>query len=348
MAGVRPTRRGSTPRPRAASRAGTPRASARPTRRGGAPKQTGRASAQGGARLRRAPRPAKRELTPDRRGSGAERSQRYLPIRRLIIGTIVVASLALVGLLAVLILSYTPAFTITGVDADATAHMDSDSIVRLAAVDDGATLLNLDENKITNNLRKNPWVGSVEYVREFPDRLRIVVHERNIEAIVVMGTGSVAWCLGADDVWVEPYPIDVPDGLSMSDVALTEAQSLGVLLITDVPASVSPVAGTTATDSVITAISSYRNGFSSTMNAQIVSYSVPSLDSISCTLSSGVEVSLGAPTDIEAKETAVGAILAAHENKVTYINVRVPSSPTYRAISSDDVQAGTGAVGSSA
>ena len=59
-----------------------------------------------------------------------------------------------------------------------------------------------------------------------------------------------------------------------------------------------------------------------------------------------VEVSLGAPTDIEAKETTVGAILAAHENKVTYINVRVPSSPTYRAIASDDVQAGTGATGS--
>lgn len=306
----------------------------------------GRVGARGGLHPKRDRRSARRELTPDRRGSGAERSQRYLPIRRLIIGTIVIASLALVGLLAVLILSYTPVFTITGVDADATAHMDSDSIVRLAAVDDGATLLNLDESKVTNNLRKNPWVGSVEYVREFPDRLRIVVHERDIEAIVVMGTGSVAWCLGADGVWVEPYPIDVPDGSSMGDVALGEAQSLGVLLITDVPASVSPVAGTTATDSVITAVSSYRNGFSSAMNAQVVSYSVPSLDSIACTLSSGVEVSLGAPTDIEAKETAVGAILAAHENKVTYINVRVPSSPTYRAIASDDVQAGTGATGS--
>ena len=58
-----------------------------------------------------------------------------------------------------------------------------------------------------------------------------------------------------------------------------------------------------------------------------------------------MQVSLGAATDIDAKQTAILGMLAKHQDKLTYINVRTPLNPSYRAIDSDDVKAGTGAVG---
>lgn len=286
-----------------------------------------------------------RPMAPDHRRTQAEVFERQRPIRRAIVAGIIVATLALLGLLALLVLSYTPLFTITGIDAEATDHMSADDIIRLANIPDGATLLNLDEGDITSNLKRNPWVGSVSYVREFPDHLRITVHETSVQAIVVMGTGNIAWTLGEGGVWIEPYPITVGDKQSINDVALERAQELGVLLLTDAPPSVSPIAGHAATDDVIGAVQSYQENFSSELKSQIVSYSITSLDSISCTLSSGVQVSLGAATDIDAKQTAILGMLAQHQDKLTYINVRTPLNPSYRAIDSDDVKAGTGAVG---
>ena len=162
-----------------------------------------------------------------------------------------------------------------------------------------------------------------------------------------MSSRSVAWYLGEGEVWLEPMNLDVTDGQSADDVALEKATSIGSILITGVPATVDPVAGSVATDDVITAVRSYLDGFSSDFASQIVSFTAPSEASISCVLASGVEVSLGSPTDISSKEEVVKSLLAEYPDELTYINVRVPSSPSYRKIDSTDVTAGTGAVGTS-
>lgn len=261
---------------------------------------------------------------------------------------IAVASVLLVLALAFVVVSHTSAFTISSVEANATDHLSSDVIQRLAGVEDGTTLLNLDEEQITKNLQRNPWVGEVRFVREFPGTLRIEVTERTVEAIVVMSSGNTVWCLGENAVWIQPLSIDQGDYGSIKDAALAEAQSMGTLLITDVPATVSPVAGYASTDESILAVQSYRNQFSQQLNDQIASYSAKSADSISCTLSSGVEVSLGSPNNVEAKEEVILSVLSQYEGKVTYINVRVPTKPSYRTVNSDTVQQGTGATGASA
>ena len=36
---------------------------------------------------------------------------------------------------------------------------------------------------VEQNIMRNPWVLSVDIHREFPDKLRIVVHERRIETL---------------------------------------------------------------------------------------------------------------------------------------------------------------------
>lgn len=265
--------------------------------------------------------------------------------RRLIVGGIAVAALLLVALVGFLVLSYTPAFTIGSVEADPTEHMDSATIVRLANVRQGSTLLNFDESGIRSALRRNPWVQDVSFVREFPGTLRLVVTERKVDCIVVMSAGNVAWCMGGDGSWIEPLPLSVAEGQSANEVALAKAQEMGALLITDVPASVSPVAGSASTDDTILAVMSYRKTFSDALSSQVVSYKADAVESISCVLKSGVEISLGSPRDIENKESVINSILQKYEGRLTYINVRVYSSPSYRMVDSDKVQAGSGTAG---
>ena len=75
-----------------------------------------------------------------------------------------------------------------------------------------------------------------------------------------------------------------------------------------------------------------------------MSVSAPSVEALSCILGTGVEVSFGSPNNIESKEIVVQQLLAKYPNRITYINVRVPSNPSYRMLESESVQEGTGAV----
>lgn len=276
------------------------------------------------------------------RKSGANRPGSDVVVRRGIVAGIVVAALLLVALVGYLVLSYTPAFTITRVETTATKHISRASIAKLAKVPKGSTLLNLDEDKVTRNLKKNPWVGSVTYERKYPDTVRIVVTERKVSALVVMSAGDVVWYLGEGNVWIEPASIKVGESDSIDDLALAAAQKAGVMLITDVPASITPVAGSAVNSEVLDGVASYREQFGEKISSQIVSFSAGSVDSIGCTLKSGVQVSLGSPTSISSKEAVLAQILEKYQGKLTYVNVRVPTRPAYRLVDSDDVEQGSG------
>lgn len=260
------------------------------------------------------------------------------------IGRVFIIIVALIAACAVVlfIVSRMPVFTITTVEADATEHVSSESIVQLAAVDQGSTLLNFDEAGIAERIKRNPWVSEVSYTREFPNTLKISVGERSVKAIITMSSGELAWCLGSDDIWIEPLSIQVGDGESFNDAALAQAQQMGVILITDVPSSVSPQAGSTASDDTITAVESFQSDFSSSFSSQIVSYSAPSASSVSCVLSNGLSISLGSASEIGTKEAIISSLIDKYPDRLTYINVRVTSSPSYRMIDSEDVQSGSG------
>lgn len=322
-----------------ATRRPTKRTSLRPQ---GQPEAGGRRRSPEPASAPAAPRPLAAPRTRrDSQEATRERPVRELPIKGILVGGIVAAAAALAILLVVLVLSFTPVFTISSLEVEPTEHVTAESLSRLAAIEPGTTLLSLDEAAVTSRLRKNPWVGEVSYSRLFPDKLKIEVQERKVDCLVAMGTGNVVWCLGQDNVWIEPIPVSVGEGDSLSSAALAKAQEMGALLITDLPVTVAPMAGSPATDAVISAVQTYRSEFSDALGAQVVSYSAASVDSISCTLRSGVEVSLGGPSSIREKESVIESVLTQHAGKVTYINVRVPSKPSYRMIDSDSVQAGS-------
>lgn len=277
-----------------------------------------------------------------RRPEPGERTGANLVVRRVMIGGIVVAASLLVALLGYVILSFTPVFTIQNVQAQATDHLSQEAIGKLADIPAGTTLLNLDEAAITQNLKKNPWVASVDFQKSFPNSLTLVVHERAVGALVTMGSSNVCWYLSDGYVWIEPVTLTVADGQSIKQVALAKARELGVLLISDLPASVTPQAGSVATDDVLMAVQSYQEQFSESFRSQIVSYSAASVESITATLASGVELSLGAPNSVVSKESIITQLIQENEGKITYINVRVPASPSYRKVNSDSVGAGSG------
>ena len=360
---ARDTSRRGTPRGRALPAQGgaqsRPRQAARPAAR-----PTGRPAARPAARPRRAPkakvatgRPAFLDnAAAARRGApqgGKERRERYQrgQSAKAVVGVVGgVAALAVVLVVAYFVLRSSSAFAIQNVVCEPTEHVTESDIKNLLEVPDGATLLNFDGSAIEASLKKDPWVGSVSFERQFPDTLRVVVNEQSTDALVVMNAGSIAWYLGTSGSWIQPTKVTVAQNQSVNDAALAQATSEGVLLITDVPSSVSPKSGSEATDDVFAAVRTFRDGFSADFSAQVVSYSAPSADNISCTLASGVEISLGSATQVSSKEAIAKEILAAHPGKVTFINVRVPSSTgsSYRSIDSEDVEAGTGVTSGSA
>ena len=291
-------------------------------------------AARGGAKVPKAP-------------SGRERRERHQKAQtaKVAVGVIGgVAALAVVLLVAFLVLRNSSVFEITTVECDATEHVSESDIQNLLSVPSGSTLLNYDGASIEASLRKDPWVGSVSFDAQFPNTLKVTIHEQSTDALVLMNAGSIAWYLGSSGSWIQPTKISVAQNQSVNDAALARATSEGVLLITGVPSSVSPKSGAAATDDVFSAVSAFREGFSSDFASQVVSYSAPSTDNVSCVLASGVEISLGSATQISTKEAIAKEILAEHPGKVTYINVRVASSTgaSFRSIDSEDVEAGTG------
>ena len=264
-------------------------------------------------------------------------------VRRRVVKAIVamLAVILIVGVVVV-ILSATPLFTIKHIDVVPCDHVNREQVLKLAQVDSKATLLNYDADRIEMALKKNPWVKSVKISRDFPDTLRIQIQEHKVSAICLIGPENVGWYLSDDGHWIEPVKFEVSSDTSIKDVALTLAQKQHCLLIYDLPLSCQPKAGKSATDKQIQAVMKFVHGFSAGFTSQIVSFSAPSANGISCVLKSGVQISLGAPEEIDEKQQAIQAIMNRHKNQVTYINVRAADAPVYRKVGVTPTQAGSG------
>ena len=256
-----------------------------------------------------------------------------------------IAAVAVAILISLLVMTQLPVFVIQAIDAQSTEHVPADAIARLAEIDQGTTLLSIDVDEVAEKVSANPWVGSVTVEREFPDRVRIIVEERRVGAVVLMGSGNMAWYMVDDGVWIEPFNIETTAEASGTDLAQNRALELGCVLVHNVPSTLSPMAGSASDDGAMEAVIAYLTTFSEDFLSQIIRFSAPSREAVAVTLASGVEISLGAPTSIEAKEAVVAEILAQHPEQVTFINVRIPSKPSYRLVGTENVEAGSGVMG---
>ena len=291
-------------------------------------------------KLANSPNQANRRRRLNVEASRTSRVPQGLPkLLGLLLGVVAIVTLVLY------LLSFTNMFPVRNIKTKDTAHIKADEIVKLADIDTSTTMLNFDKDQITKNIKRNPWVKSVSISRSFPSDLIVNITERKVGYIVLIGPESVAWYVSEDNYWIEPCILetDSKNDTPKDELALSKAEKLGCYVIEDLPASIEPKSGYKVTGNVLTSISIYTSEFSSEFKDRIASFSAPGEDSISCTLKSGVKVSLGNSVNVAEKEKIVTTILDEHENQVTYVNVRLVDHPTYRKVNTDNVEAGSGA-----
>ncbi len=268
------------------------------------------------------------------------RKQGYYKRMRLFVGLFAMVLLAVVLYVVVV---FSPIFEIKRITCNPTEHLSSELISQLAAVPEGSTLFNVDEGGVAQRLEANPWVASVSLRRNLPSELVIEVQERTAAAVVMLANGSQAWLVSTDGYWLGTVSIEestADNGVaSPADQAKSYASAQGLVYVSDVSALVKPDAGTACDDAGIQAALAYLNGFSDALRSQVATVKAASAASTLAVLKSGIEVSLGTPTDIAAKEKVILALLEEYAGRVTYINVRTPSTPTLRALSEEEVAA---------
>ena len=179
----------------------------------------------------------------------------------------------------------------------------------------------MDDEGIKQRLAENAWVQDVEIRREFPDTIELVVTERMPAAAVRVNDKST-WVVAGDGAWLS---------------AATNDDWEKEPHIVDVSASIpAPVSGVSCDDDGIMNALKVLEGLSERTRAELDSISAASAAKTTLNLKSGVAVAFGDATEIEYKEAAAWSVLDKLAGKVSYINVRVPSRPTYRSLDSHD------------
>lgn len=219
--------------------------------------------------------------------------------------------------------------TVTGVE-----HLTSEEMTQLANVPSNTTLLRVDASAIKANIMRDAWVADVDVQRVFPDTLNLVVTERAIGATVVVGVdegkSTETWAISSDGLWLCRIPEEgSEEAASISPKIFEDAAA--VFSITDVAFGVKPEVGTYCSDESIVNALEVVTGLTTELKDQVKTVSATSTENTTLTLDSNIEIAFGAAEDIREKERVCLQIMADHPNAVSYINVRVVNSPTYRA-----------------
>ncbi len=212
-------------------------------------------------------------------------------------------------------------FHVDNVKVSGVSHLTDLEITRIAAVPNDSTLLRLDEDGIKQRLSQNAWVQGVEVKRVFPDTVELVIEEREPAAAVRVNEKST-WVVADDGAWLS---------------AATNADWEKDPRIVDVSASISaPVSGLSCDDEGIMNALKVIAALGERTKSELDSVSAPSAAKTSLNLKNGVSVAFGDASEVAAKEAAIWGILDKLAGTVSYINVRVPSRPTYRALGAED------------
>ena len=205
----------------------------------------------------------------------------------------------------------------------------------LAAVPQGTTLLNVDTSSVANSVDRDAWVADVSVNRIFPDTLEINVTEREIAAIVEVAADNAKvtqmWAIASDGMWLMEIPArDSELGATISPQIYEDADR--VLHITGVPFGLTPEVGTYCADGNVNNALAILDGLSTELAEQVKTVTATDAASTCLTLDNGIEIAFGTAEDIRDKERIVLQIMADNPGKVSYINVRVPDRPTWRAV----------------
>ena len=138
----------------------------------------------------------------------------------------VVAVAAMLALVAVAVVN-SGLFAATDIRIAGSEHVAQDAAEQLINLPEGTTLLNVDEERIVDALKQNPWVSGVEVKREYPHTLVITPRERAVAAIMYVAADDIAWAIGDDGCWIAPLSlavtVDESGSIVESGIVTTEA-----------------------------------------------------------------------------------------------------------------------------
>ncbi len=260
----------------------------------------------------------------------AAKSHRLMGV---LIAVVVVVAVLGIGSFA---LSSTGAFEVEKVTVSGADHISSEDLTQLAAVPEGTTLLNVDANGITSRLTSNAWVKSASVDRVFPDTLNLSITERDISAVVsvtVDESNTVErWALSSDGMWLCKIPDDreSPEGKALPSQVYEDADN--ALEITDIPYGSKPEAGSYCNNANVENALGVIDGMTTELASQVKSVAAASSESTTLTLQNGIEIAFGSSKDIRDKERVCLQLMAEHEGKISYINVRVVNKPVWRSL----------------
>ena len=230
--------------------------------------------------------------------------------------------------------SISAGLAITSVKVNGADHLtNDDGYSRCRAP--GTTLLNVDTSSVANSVDRDAWVADVSVNRIFPDTLEINVTEREIAAIVEVAADNAKvtqmWAIASDGMWLMEIPArDSELGATISPQIYEDADR--VLHITGVPFGLTPEVGTYCADGNVNNALAILDGLSTELADQVKTVTATDAASTCLTLDNGIEIAFGTAEDIRDKERIVLQIMADNPGKVSYINVRVPDRPTWRAV----------------
>lgn len=213
-------------------------------------------------------------------------------------------------------------------------HLTDAEVAQLAQIPENATLLNVDTAAIRSRLLLDTWVKDAKVTVVFPNKLDIVVTEREIAAVVEVGSADSSdvrqWALSSDGMWLMPIPDrDSEAGKNTSSKVFEDADA--AMHIINVPYTASPEIGKYCKDSNINNALEIVSGMTTELAGQVKTVSATDPESTTLILEDGVEIAFGTAKDIRPKERVCLQILKENEGMVAYINVRTVDRPTWRS-----------------
>ncbi len=134
-----------------------------------------------------------KQSAPVRRNRRKKKKQ-PLPWKQLLTGllrtTVFVGSAAflLVGLvLAGRVLLASGLFAVTTIQVENNQRLSREELLALSDIAPGTNIFDLDLKMIGSKISENPWIVSARVERSFPDQVKIIVEERQPQAIVQLG-----------------------------------------------------------------------------------------------------------------------------------------------------------------
>lgn len=113
---------------------------------------------------------------------------KYLrPLGKIALGAAVVSLIFGIVFVAHRAVDATTFFRLRNIEVSSTKRLSHDEILALIGVEAGQDLARMNLKSMGEQLAQNPWVETVRIHRFFPDRLSIIISEREPLAIVNMG-----------------------------------------------------------------------------------------------------------------------------------------------------------------